>query len=202
MAARLGELLGVTAVPIDGRPTLDLGAAVLEVVALSPGDPGDDRLRFGLGPAPDDGAPPGTGPAALRCVGLGLATVDTERFASQHGLQIAGAVPDLVLGARTSAVADGFAPVRLLILEPRTEGRVAASLARWGEGPAALYLTPAADLVAARDRVVTAGGRATPTAVGPFGRSFAVAGGHPWGPHLVIVGSDALTPLGGDSAPA
>jgi len=43
-----------------------------------------------------------------------------------------------LLGARSWRIGDG--PVALLLLEPRTEGRLAAALARRGEGVAAIYL--------------------------------------------------------------
>ncbi len=203
-AERLGALLGVTAVSVDGCPTLNLGGVVLEVVALPLGVPGDDRLRF-CPPFASDGNQPSEANvvAALRCVGVGLATVDTERIASQQGLHVVPAAPDLVLGARASdALGPGIARIHLLILEPRTEGRVAASLARWGEGPVALYLRPSAGLAAARDRVLAGGGRVTSTAAGPFGRSFAVAEGPAWGPHLVIVESDVVSRAGGVPGPA
>lgn len=203
-AARLGELLGATRASVDGRPALHLGGLVLEVVALPPEDRGDDRLGFGPTSVPDAHDASDAGVTVVRCVGVGLATVDTERFASQLGWRMIRAAPDLVLGARATLALDaGIEGVHLLILEPVTEGRVAASLARWGEGPVALYLRPGAGLAAARERVLAGGGQATPTASdGPFGRSFAVAGGLPWGPHLVFVESDAVATVGGDQGSA
>ena len=75
----------------------------------------------------------------------------------------------------------------MLLLEPSTEGRLAASLARDGEGASVLYLRPAAGLRAwaadARARGVTLSARR----IGPLGGSVLVAGGPVAGPHVVIV---------------
>jgi hypothetical protein len=72
-----------------------------------------------------------------------------------------------------------------VLLEPSTEGRVAASLARDGEGPCALYLRPAANLdawvEAARARGVTVSARLE----GPFGDQVMLASG-PTGPHVIV----------------
>ena len=74
---------------------------------------------------------------------LGWATVDLDRAAAELAGELGFAVaeflaaPDsIILGARCR-VADGVLPggARLAILEPRSEGRLAAALARHGEGP-------------------------------------------------------------------
>jgi hypothetical protein len=68
-----------------------------------------------------------------------------------------------------------------------TEGRLAASLARDGEGPCALYLRPAAGL---DPWLAAAGARGTSVsrvAVGPFGRSVLVPGAAVAGPHVIVV---------------
>lgn len=87
-----------------------------------------------------------------------------------------------------------------MLAEPVTEGRLAASLARDGEGPCALYLAPFEGLeawvAAARERGIAV----SPVRSGPLGRSVLVTGtppgsGHPpvmapdrpSGPHLVVV---------------
>jgi hypothetical protein len=76
-----------------------------------------------------------------------------------------------------------------LLLEPSTEGRLAASLARFGEGSLVLYLT--GDQAAA-DRARAAGFVLSRAAAGPLGDERVVVGGPAWGPHLVlVVGSTA-----------
>jgi hypothetical protein len=59
-----------------------------------------------------------------------------------------------------------------VVLEPDTEGRLAASLARFGEGVAVIYLGD-----------------------GPPGPGTLVRGGLPWGPHVILLGQhDADAP--------
>ncbi len=92
------------------------------------------------------------------------------------------------LGARTRRRGAGGLPAgSIVLLEPSTEGRLAASLARDGEGPCALYLgTPGplrAWLRAARERGV----RTSAVRPGPLGPSALVLGGATAGPHLVLV---------------
>ena len=64
----------------------------------------------------------------------------------------------------------------LVLLEPKTEGRMAARLARHGEGPAVLYVagTPGLDATVAAWRAagIPAGSRAS----GPFGPSVLAVG--------------------------
>jgi hypothetical protein len=121
---------------------------------------------------------------SLRLAGIGWATVEHER--AEHELDAArdmlrtGTAPgawetigrDPALGAgmwrRVGADEahqsdEGQLP-DLVVLEPDTEGRLAASLARFGEGVAVIYL---------------GSGRARP------GRL--VRGGPAWGPHVVIL---------------
>ncbi len=87
-------------------------------------------------------------PEDASLLGLGWGTVDLDRaadeLATEAGLDGTLARPapdDEALGAmaRRLDLADG----PLLLLEPRTEGRLAASLARYGEGPVAIYLAAA-----------------------------------------------------------
>ncbi len=86
-------------------------------------------------------------PSQHRPIALGWATVDLDRaaaeLAAELGLAVAAFLPaadSIVLGARCR-VADGVLPggARLAILEPRTEGRLAAALARHGEGPSVTW---------------------------------------------------------------
>ena len=85
-------------------------------------------------------------PADAHLAGLGRATVDLDcairELATEAGLDpllVRPAPDDEALGAfaRRLDLADGV----LVILEPRTEGRLAAALARYGEGPVVIYLT-------------------------------------------------------------
>jgi hypothetical protein len=86
--------------------------------------------------------------AELRLVGVGWATVEAERaFEELASLGVPAAwgaqERDAQLGAsvwRREPSPDGLAGPALLVLEPDTEGRLAAFLARFGEGVAAIYL--------------------------------------------------------------
>ena len=70
---------------------------------------------------------------------IGWATVDMERtLGGLDGTNARVTDDDLLLGARAWRVDAG--PVALILLEPNTEGRLAAALARNGEGIVALYL--------------------------------------------------------------
>ncbi len=118
------------------------------------------------------GLPAGDG--VPRLVGIGWATVDIERTLADLAVATAHATDDdELLGARAWRV-DG-SPVALLLLEPVTEGRLAAALARRGEGIAALYLVADTPLE----------GSLRPTAVGVPGRLMPQE--RPWGPFLIRV---------------
>ena len=136
--------------------------------------------------------------ATLRLVGIGWATVELERAAGELRETFSGAglpepawspaAPDGLLGA-SAWVATGLeGQPAIVLLEPATEGRLAATLARFDEGVAAIYLevgttgTDAASL-----------GRFSP---GPLGTSRLLLARPTWGPHVVVVGrsaSDAAT---------
>ncbi|MBA3778332.1 MAG: hypothetical protein H0X16_03325 [Chloroflexi bacterium] len=103
---------------------------------------------------------------------VGWATVEIRRAARQLGLRVTDERSDDVLGAtaaltvsRGGGDASELYPsgTRLVLLEPSTEGRLAAALARSGEGPVCLYI--AADL-GASDRPGSVGGRSGQTALG------------------------------------
>ena len=109
----------------------------------------------------------------VRLLALGVATVDGERFLADHpGLDAARAGDDEHLGARSWL---GGGSPRVLVLEPATEGPLAATLARLGEGPVAIYLGGIARGMAGR------------TARGPLGREVLLPGGPTWGPHVLVV---------------
>jgi hypothetical protein len=121
-------------------------------------------------------------PAGAEVVALGWGTVDLERamaeVAELGGLRWAAAA-DPLLGAR--GLRAGLAPVDLVVLEPVTEGRLAAFLARNGEGCCALYLTSDGGVAGGPPRRDDGGGEtgrderpdlspARPTAIGRTGR--------------------------------
>jgi hypothetical protein len=128
----------------------------------------------------------------LVVAGVAWATVDLDRAADELGPWLlpadAGDHEEPLLGAtaRPRPTRDLPGPV-IVLLEPVTEGRLAASLARDGEGPCALYLRPTEGLdswvAAARRRGVAVSRRR----VGPLGSGVLVPGTSVAGPHLVIV---------------
>lgn len=196
-ADRLATVLGPPDEAIWDHVVFHLANATLEVAAGPPrGDPAgaaDDRLA--LLPEDPDQQPSRERPVPVRVAAIGFASVDAQRFAAERGWQIISARRDAVLGAAASVVAgEARSGLRGLVLEPDTEGRIAASLARLGEGPAVLYLLPAGGLDEVRKRINRHGGRVTGEGAGPFGRAFALVGGAPWGPHVVVVESDASLP--------
>jgi hypothetical protein len=116
---------------------------------------------------------------------LGWATVELDRAASELAGELGipptafvAAFDSEILGARCrvaeAALPDG---VSLAILEPASEGRIAATLARLGEGPAVVWL-------AVDDDIVAGASAARP---GPFGPERLVLGGPVHGPHRLLV---------------
>jgi hypothetical protein len=141
------------------------------------------------------------GPEARRVTGW--ATVDLDRaerdLVAAFGSSVPGparAVPDdTLLGACCRLATFGVEGHEILLLEPATEGRIAASLARFGEGPIAVYVVVSArrfdDLL--RD-LRGAGLVLSAEAAGPFGRQRLVAGGPAWGAHLLIAEQAPIPP--------
>jgi hypothetical protein len=129
----------------------------------------------------------------LETIGLGWATVDLERAATQPtpfgGVPVTRATDapdDELLGARCRIVTFRDGPP-VVLLEPSTEGRIAASLARRGEGLAVVYLAAARRDSALFARAASLGIAMSRPSPGPFGPSALVLGGPSWGPHLVLV---------------
>jgi len=134
------------------------------------------------------------------------ATVDLERVLRELGLEpglAASTVDDPLLGGRVldldepvpaaSGTVVGLAGARRIALaEPSTEGRLAAFLARHGEGPAGRYVGVALDLAAIATRAATAGMAVSRPAAGPFGPEVLVLGGRLGSPHLILVGVAAV----------
>ena len=121
----------------------------------------------------------------LAVIALGWATVDTERGAAELAAYgpfepVADAT---ILGARCVVGPPATGGIRVAIVEPNTEGRLAATLARHDEGPAVLWVTgePPADIPLS-----------TP-AHGPFGNERLVLGGRLGGRHLIVVDGPAGT---------
>ena len=120
-------------------------------------------------------------------VAIGWATVEIERAERQletaigDGGSWAEAPRDALLGAR-AAVYRSIAAERplVVVLEPDTEGRLAASLARHGEGVAAAYVTVRAGAVLA------AGAFGIP-AGGPLGRGRRLARGGIGEPSIIVL---------------
>ena len=125
-------------------------------------------------------------------VALGWSTVDLDtvrrRIEGDAGFGAFDLAPrDDHLGARAAVHRPGEEsgePIEIL-LEPDTEGRLAASLARHGEGFAAIWFGPAAG----EDREIPEGFGAL--ADGPLGPARLLLGGPPWALSVLLLESAA-----------
>jgi hypothetical protein len=95
-------------------------------------------------------------------------------------------MPDALLGARVVVLLPGPDGPSLAVAEPITEGRLAATLARHGEGPAGRYLAVTDGLGKARDRAAALGVALSRVEDGPFGSSMLLLIGPVSGPHLIL----------------
>ena len=138
-------------------------------------------------------ASPGRTPdGATRVLAVGWATVELERAVSELAAELdmdaatfAEAPPSAALGARcwiAGSLDRSVGDVMLAVLEPSTEGRIAAALARWDEGPVVAWY-------ATTDRAVVP--EAAPA--GPFGPERMVGGDPLTGPHRLLVAAGAGT---------
>jgi hypothetical protein len=129
-----------------------------------------------------DGAP--------RPLAVGWATVELDRAAAELAAELGfvaeaflPAADSVALGARCrvayGVLTDG-AP--LVILEPRTEGRLAGALARHGEGPAVTWA-----------RSDTRHGTSPTLQPGPFGPERLDLGAPPFGPFVLLIEDDTGT---------
>ena len=133
--------------------------------------------------------------AGSRVAAIGWATVELERAADELTLAFRRAgMPepawspgprDGLLGGSSWVsrewwpAPDGSDGPAIAILEPDTEGRLAASLARFGEGVAAVYLeSPAGNVERARLGAAVAG---------PCGPARLVLARPTWGPHVLVL---------------
>jgi hypothetical protein len=127
----------------------------------------------------------------LRVIGTGVATVDLDQAEERARAMIAhraitDAPDDVLLGARCRVVIAEEGP-SIVLLEPITEGRLAASLARFGQETVVSYLSP---VVPGEDVVgpaAIAGISLSSATPGPLGLSRLVLGGPAWGPHVILV---------------
>ena len=133
--------------------------------------------------------PPDSEPRVLAVI---WATVDFDRVLAGIGLAAEALPDDRLLGAAVRLVRppDGE-PIALL--EPTTEGRIAATLALLGEGPAGRYVLATGGLSSLVGRAAAAGIGINRADDGPFGPSILVLGGPPAGPHVVLVAAPAGT---------
>jgi hypothetical protein len=156
-------------------------------IGIDAGTGSTDRLEIAEGSAAP-GSSSGPHPNGVEDVlAIGWATVDRERFVAGLGLGAVEQMPDDPhLGAYV--VRHGLARPLTFVIEPATEGRLAATLARSGEGPTAIYLGLGAGGVKA---FAGAGGPGeVPVSTvrpGPLGPSVVLLGGLVWDPALVLV---------------
>lgn len=128
---------------------------------------------------------------------IGWATVDLERALAALDRPARPAPDDELLGARCATVEATDPEPALVLLEPSTEGRLAATLARHGEGPVALYavVTPRA-MDSLRMDAAAAGVNLSRVAAGPFGPTVLVVEGPPSGPHLLVAADTSRVTIG------
>lgn len=121
------------------------------------------------------------------------ATVELERALASLGADpaLAGtAAPDVILGARIVVVA--AAGTTIAVAEPSTEGRLAATLVRHGEGFAGRYVLAPTALREVRQIARARSVLMSNPADGPFGPQVLVLGGSIAGPHLLLVDPAAV----------
>lgn len=194
LASVVGGHVDRRAIPAADHPSVDAKAGMELVVPLVGGEvvvtpsAGTDRLVLegwpgpvAQGPDPDAETSSEAEAAVLRgapmLLGIGWATVDAERalpaVAAALGLApgvFRPATGDESLGASAHVARVG--PIAVALLEPATEGRVAAALARSGEGPCAIYVASTS---------------AAATQPGPLGPAILAMADRRWGPFVVAV---------------
>lgn len=142
----------------------------------------------------------------LRSLAVGWATVDLDRAAEEleaNGPYEAGR-PDRLLGASSrlptrARSGEGPSEPLVVLLEPSTEGRISALLARRGEGWAALYVVVVAGPASgpgdgSAETALERLGRPTRRGFGPFGPALLVgpAGSPSTGPGAIVERPPAL----------
>jgi hypothetical protein len=132
----------------------------------------------------------------LLIVGIGWATVELDRAERELGPPLCSrwdpGPRDELLGATVRHCRDEGE--QLILLEPDTEGRLAAFLARFGEGIAAVYLghvhVPAGIGPTPQPVDPLALG---PRGLGPLGPGRVLLGGPAWGPHIVVLDRESTS---------
>ncbi len=182
--AALVARLGASGFAVESGRILVFPSATIGIDA---GNSSTDRLEVAEGSA-SPGSPSGPHPNGVEDVlAIGWATVDRERFAAGLGLGAVEQLPDDPhLGA--FVVRHGSVRPATLIIEPSTEGRLSATLARSGEGPTAIYLRLGAGGVEAFAAAARPSGVAVSSVrLGPLGPSIVLPGGRIWDPAVVLV---------------
>ena len=156
------------------------------------GDGAAERIRaFAADAVSTARLPHGAG----RLVAVGWATVETDRAVGElaDALGIAptsfqAAPPSAALGA-SCLVLDVPLPgdVALAVLEPATEGRIAAGLARWDEGPLVAWYAAAEPEPDGMGPASVTGASAASGPIGPFGPERLVGRDPLTGPHRLVV---------------
>lgn len=131
-------------------------------------------------------------PVERRVLAVILATVDRDRVVADLGLPVQLLADDPLLGASVGLVRPADRDP-IAILEPSSEGRLAATLARHGEELAGEYVEAPVGHDAIRVAATAAGLVLSRSADGPFGPSVLVLAGPVDGPHLVLVERPAGT---------
>ncbi len=167
-------------------------------MTLEPAALADELAReAGLADGPREAVSSGSGLVlaglAVRVVAVGWATVDLDRAwvelapRSPAASALDAVLRDELLGARGRILGASAGGIRSILLEPATEGRLAASLAHRGEGPAVLYVAPTVgDLSAAVDRL-THGGSRLRSGRTALGSGAVVLGLPSAGPQVILV---------------
>jgi hypothetical protein len=139
-----------------------------------------------------DGRERNAPPNERRVLAVIWATVDRDRVLADLDVAAERLAEDPHLGASVGLVrpADGDP---IAILEPVTEGRLAATLARHGEGPAGEYVEAPLPLETIGGAAAAAGLVVSRPADGPFGRSVLVVPSRLGGRLLVLVQPSAGT---------
>jgi hypothetical protein len=121
--------------------------------------------------------------AAEGTLAVGWATVELDRAARElshllaAGAAFGPAEPSLILGARCRSGPAAVAPLWIALLEPDTEGRLAGTLARSGEGWVATWVV----------RAAIGRGALSAARPGPFGPERLLLGRSFSGPHRLSV---------------
>jgi hypothetical protein len=151
----------------------------------------------------------------LQIAGIGWASVELERAAGdldaafhRAGMPKPAWTPasrDDLLGASAWSSNEWWPtwsqeePPAIVVLEPDTEGRLAAALARFGEGVRAIYVAPRPEHLAPRPDAGSGSGeteqhaaridatRLGTAAPGPLGRARLLLARPAWGPHVIVL---------------